>query len=293
LDLNALIQNLRAVLLKAGAVELPAVPAVLPFPWAHPEILSRVFLPGEGNWFCFPVIAAEDDCQTPPGSCSAGFIWLKKPFNPVLITRLQEIIPAAVGSEGWPAKSFQIRGQAFPATPLLEAGCSWSLLCRGCICGEIRVLSGFGGELLPDPVGFVSLSLPTLTNIANGDVSAASLQWSKDFRVEDILSWKPSFREGGFGGAFSEDLLRKKSEFIEAALDRAVVKKSAAEILQGIIDGGLLCKVVEAMGMEQSPLGRETVSAFRTRLKNCFPLLARAAQTAVGASKNLKDGVLR
>ncbi len=294
MDLSALMANLRHAVAKAGAVELPAFPGVLPDAWLHPDILARLFTPGDGNWFGFPLTFDDSGCAPPGETCTAAFCWVRKPFQAGWMARVQEVLAAAVDGEGRPlTEPPQLVGQ--PAAPTLfdETGCAWKLLWRGSQAGEIRVLSAVGGERLPQPVGVLRFDLPLLSGIIRGDVAAPPGGWARDLPADDLYAWKWPLRPRDLEETTRPDTLPARVERLLGGFDQALGRKAVPELLLSLVEGGVLWRLLEAKGLSGQPACAQVLAACRARFRKGFPLLAKAGMPAAGSPRGAKEGVLR
>ncbi|NLI78158.1 MAG: hypothetical protein GX442_17205 [Candidatus Riflebacteria bacterium] len=294
MDLSALMANLRPAAAKAGAVELPAFPGVLPAAWLHPDVLVRLFTGGDGNWFGFPLTLDDSGCAPPGESCTVAFCWVRKPFQAGWMTRVQEVLAAAVDGEGRPlVEPPQLVGQPTAPTLFDEVGCAWKVLWRGSQAGEIRVLSAVGGERLPHPVGILRLDLSLLSGIIRGDVAAPAGGWSRDFPADDLYAWKWPLRPRELEELGRADGLPARLERLLGGFDQALGRKAIPEMALSLVEGGVLWRLLEAKGLSGQPVCAQVLATCRARFRKGFPVLAKAGLSAAGSPRGAKEGVLR
>ncbi len=193
MDIKQLFNGAKELLARRSVSEFPSYPGILPWAWLHPDFFWR--LPGseELNGFAFqPVMVGGSGFSKPDGAVTS-LVWFRKPFCSSWMQKILEFLgDISPEKDGVPSPSCDFQGLVTGPTILGETGSVWGLSLRGCRVGEVRVISGLGGDRLPSASGVAVLDLDLLASILNGDFGPESVKWDESSPQKEVLSWRMS-----------------------------------------------------------------------------------------------------
>ncbi|HNV69372.1 MAG TPA: hypothetical protein PKO06_06710 [Candidatus Ozemobacteraceae bacterium] len=290
MELQKLAQDARLLLQSRGSTEIPAFTGMLPFAWAHPDLLIQALRTGTNDrFFLQPALQGPESRGVE--RFSPYLVWFLQPFSAGWLTRLCELVSALLGNTDSGAASFEMSGRKPSPQMFVAPGAVWQVSWQAAPIGEIQVWTKLLGEDLTAPAGVCVVNLNQISAIRAGEASMPQTPWSSRLPAEEILAWQRSPRLAPDAeGLFPARLAQERWEGLRTQIDAHLGNRRWLEAYRTSMEAAVLLLDGQACGLSGETFRAGVEPVLQELLNRIPPLLQRKS---TGTGKGTREAVLR
>ncbi|MBF0409239.1 MAG: hypothetical protein HQM10_18005 [Candidatus Riflebacteria bacterium] len=173
--------------------ELPSWPTPLSVGFLHPDYLLRMLSSFEGELYTFQNLIRNTGTFFSRNHVFPSFILMKKPFSNKWLEQTLNLCSKIIDPAAESGTIPEISGNSGEKSILKPDGVSWNLSWLGISFGEIRIISGYYGELFPVSSAILTVDLEKVAFIQ--EKKSDALHWEREFPVTEVIacSFFPQF----------------------------------------------------------------------------------------------------
>ncbi len=290
MELQKLAQDARLLLQSRGSTEIPAFTGMLPFAWAHPDLLIQALKTATNDRFILqPALDGPESRGVE--RFSPYLVWFLQPFSAGWLTRLCELVSALVGSTDSGAAYVEVAGKPPSAQMFVDPGAVWKITWQAAPIGEIQVWTNLLGEELAAPAGVCVINLNQISAIRANEVWLSQTPWSSRLPADEILAWQRSPRLAlDDEGLFPARLAQERWEGLRTQIDAHLTSRRWLEAYRTSMEAAVLLLDGQNCGLPGETFRNGAEPVLR-ELLNRIPALLPRKTTAAG--KGAREAVLR